>query len=157
MRAAFTMPKRRIFIIVLAVFIVLAASFTANASPRQETIHGPVTGKVLDVLDGDTLSVRLHVWIGQQLETSVRIAGIDTPEIKGKCEKERGMAQAARRELESLVSSGDIVLTDIRLEKYAGRVLAKAHTSGGISIADHLIAKGLARPYEGKKRLGWCG
>lgn len=151
------MFKKRIFIVVLAVLVLLTAPFTALASPRQETLHGPVTGKVIDVLDGDTLSVRLHVWIGQQVETSVRIAGIDTPEMKGKCEKERGMARAARSELENLLSTGDIVLTDIRLEKYAGRVLAKAHTSAGISIAEHLIAKGLARPYAGKKRLGWCG
>jgi endonuclease YncB( thermonuclease family) len=111
---------------------------------------------VIEVMDGDTVNVRLHVWIGQELETHVRFAGIDTPELRGKCEKERQMAQAARSEVARLVADGNIILSDIKLEKYAGRVLARVENTQGISIADHLIEKGYARPYSGKKRMGWC-
>lgn len=129
----------------------------AQSAPRQERLPGPVSGKVLDVLDGDTLSVSLHVWIGQELQTHVRIAGIDTPELRGACKEERALAAAARQEVARLLQDGAVTLSDIRLEKYAGRVLARAATADGVMIADHLIEKGYARPYSGKKRQSWCG
>lgn len=134
------------------------ASAAASAhSPRRDVIQGPVTAQVLDILDGDTVTVRVHVWIGQTIETHVRIDGIDTPEIKGKCEREREMAQDAKNEIAKLLSStGTIQLYDIKLEKYAGRVLAKAANDKGVNIAQHMIEKGLARPYAGAKRTGWC-
>ncbi len=141
---------------VCAVIAMILFFHPASASPRQEVLAGPMIGTVLDILDGDTVSVRLKVWIGQEVETAVRIAGIDTPEMKGKCEKERALAIEARNEVQRLLQDGSIVLRTIKLEKYAGRVLANATTSGGVSIADHLIGKGLARPYAGKKRTGWC-
>lgn len=139
-----------------AMLLLLALTATAQATPRQETLAGPITGSVVSIYDGDTVNVRLHAWIGQQLETAVRIDGIDTPEIHGKCASERGKAQEARAELEILLENGKVVLTNIRLEKYAGRVLATVATQDGTSIADHLIGKGLARAYHGKKRLSWC-
>lgn len=142
--------------ILVLTFLSLMLSLPAWAMPRQDVIAGPLQGQVIGVLDGDTVTVRLHVWIGQDIETHVRIAGIDTPEIKGKCEKERVLAQAARDEITSLLADNRIRLYNIRLEKYAGRVLAEAHTTDGASIADHMIGKGLARPYGGERRAGWC-
>lgn len=127
----------------------------AIASPRQEVLAGPLTGEVLNVLDGDTINVKIHVWIGQEIETSVRINGIDAPEIKGRCARERSMAQKARDEIISLTGV-PVRIYDVRLEKYAGRVLAKVETSDGIDIARHMIDKGLARPYHGEKRRPWC-
>lgn len=146
---------RPLKLIVICIMLALLP-LQAQASPRQETLAGPLSGEVLSVLDGDTLNVSMHVWIGQKIETAVRIAGIDTPELKAKCDKERKLAIDARTELASLVRSGKVVLSSIKLEKYAGRVLAKATTTDGIDIATHLINKGFARPYQGKKRVGWC-
>jgi endonuclease YncB( thermonuclease family) len=128
----------------------------ALASPRQEVIRGPITGRILQVLDGDTVNVSLHVWIGQEIETSIRVDGIDAPEIHGKCNQEREMAAAARDEMSRLLHDREIRIYNIRLEKYAGRVLATAETTDGIDIAKHMIEKGLARPYHGKKRSPWC-
>ncbi len=149
------MPHRFLIVIILALaFLWTSAS---DASLRQDVIKGPVQGHVIQITDGDTFTVRLRIWIGQDMETHVRLAGIDAPEIHGKCEKERKLAKAAHSELERLLQKGEVVLTDIRLEKYAGRVLASAATPDGIRISEHLIGKGLARPYNGGKRDGWCG
>lgn len=134
---------------------LLFLAFPASSSPRQEVIAGPITGQVIKVLDGDTVAVRMHVWIGEEIETSVRIDGIDAPEIHGKCDKERNMAAAAKQEMESLTAS-PIRIYNVRLEKYAGRVLAKAETENGVDIAKHMLDKGLARPYHGEKRRPWC-
>jgi len=36
-------------------------------------------GRVVDVIDGDTLLVCTRIWIGYEVETLVRIAGLDAP------------------------------------------------------------------------------
>ncbi|MEZ0259532.1 MAG: thermonuclease family protein [Alphaproteobacteria bacterium] len=141
------------FFTLLALLILLLATTPAGA---KDMIAGPIPGKVLAVLDGDTITVRLHIWIGQHIETHVRLAGIDTPEIKGKCAAERMRAAQARRELEALLANSDVTLSNIRLEKYAGRVLADATNAEGVNLAAYLKDRGLARAYGGKRRLGWC-
>ncbi len=143
-----------IFRIVAFLWIIFVAAAPAQAA--RDIIAGPVKGQVLRVIDGDTMAVRLHIWIGQHIDTNVRIGGIDTPEIKGKCARERDLAQSARAETELLVEGGQVTLYDIQLEKYAGRVLARAVTPEGVSIGDRLIEKGYARPYHGARRMGWC-
>ena len=147
---------KKLHTLVSAALLSLLVFASAEASPRQEVVRGPLTGDVLQVLDGDTFNVNLHVWIGQNIETSVRIDGIDAPEMKGKCTKERNMAESARQEVLKLLSNGQVKIYDIRLEKYAGRVLAKAETSDGVNIGQYLIKKGLAREYHGEKRQPWC-
>ena len=126
------------------------------AAGRGDVLPGPLQGQVLNVLDGDTVVVRLRVWLGQDVETSVRIAGIDAPEMKSRCADERRRAQAAKTALARLLADGRISLRDIRLEKYAGRVLAVAETAQGQSIAKTLLDQGYARPYHGEKRGPWC-
>lgn len=137
----------------LALLFLLLLPQPADA---RDVLAGPLTGQVLAVLDGDTVTVRLHIWIGQDIETHVRISGIDTPEKRGKCVSERKRAEQSRLALATLLADGKIQLRDIRHEKYAGRVLATAAASDGTSIADYLIGKNLARAYKGGKRQGWC-
>ncbi len=141
--------------LVLLIFSLLFLLPTHPADAR-DVLAGPLTGQVLDVLDGDTVTVRLHIWIGQDIETHVRISGIDTPEKRGKCISERTRAEQSRVALAQLLADGKIRLSNIQHEKYAGRVLANASASDGTSIADYLIGKNLARPYKGGKRQGWC-
>jgi endonuclease YncB( thermonuclease family) len=137
----------------LAMFFLLLLPQPAAA---KDVLAGPLTGQVLAVLDGDTVTVRLHIWIGQDIETHVRISGIDTPEKRGKCLHERARAEQSRLALAALLADGKIMLRDIRHEKYAGRVLANASASDGTPVAEYLIGKDLARPYRGGKRAGWC-
>lgn len=128
----------------------------ASTSLHQDILTGPLPGTILEILDGDTVTAQIHVWIGQDIKINVRLNGIDAPEMKGQCEKERKMAVAAQQELKHLLADDRIRLYDIRLEKYAGRVLARAKTTGGIDISEHMIKNGLAHPYHGEKRKTWC-
>jgi micrococcal nuclease len=146
------MSKKLLFTVLLIALLMPAHKVSA----RRDILPGPVQGQVLKILDGDTLQVRLHVWIGQDLETLVRIAGIDTPEIKGKCNFERQKAIKARDHLSKLLPENRVELRNIRLEKYAGRVMADVHSLNGTSAAESLVSQGLARPYQGKKRQSWC-
>ena len=138
----------------IPLFLLLVLSYPAMAA--RDVIAGPMTGDVMQVLDGDTVTVRVRIWIGQSIETSVRINGIDTPEMRGKCPREKQMAAAAQAELARLLHNGTIRLTNIHTGKYAGRIVADAETADGKNIRAHMIEKGLARPYGGEKRGAWC-
>lgn len=117
---------------------------------------GPIHAEVLKVVDGDTLSVRALIWIGQELKTTVRLDGVDTPELRARCPEEREKARAARDLARRLVGDGPVVLTEIEPDKYGGRVRARVRTAKGLDLAQALIKAGLARPYKGEKRAGWC-
>jgi endonuclease YncB( thermonuclease family) len=89
-----------------------------------------------------------------EVVTAVRIRGIDTPELKGKCAFEREKAIAARERLRSLLA-GKVVLSEVELDKYSGRVDAIV-TANGEDVAGILVADGLARQYTGGARGSWC-
>ncbi len=60
-----------------AVLLPVAGSMPCLAG---QTLAGPYTAIVERVIDGDTLAVRVPVWIGQELTVLVRVRGIDAPE-----------------------------------------------------------------------------
>ena len=116
---------------------------------------GPVAADVVEVIDGDTLRVSAHIWLGQRLETLVRLGGIDAPELHGRCEEERRMALAARKAL-ARAAGTTVLLFDVDYGKYAGRVTARVSTTGGQDLSALMLASGLARPYAGGARSTWC-
>ncbi|MGH6662858.1 MAG: thermonuclease family protein [Rhodospirillales bacterium] len=122
-----------------------------------EIVPGPVPAEVLAVLDGDTLVVRARIWLGQDVETRIRLDGIDAPELKGKCESERRMAVEARDRVARLAAGGRVILRNIQYGKYAGRVVARVETPDGRDFSDALLSAGLARAYDGRRREPWCG
>lgn len=119
-------------------------------------IAGPVEASFIGNYDGDTITVRAWIWPRQSVETSVRLAGIDAPELRGRCEAEKQAAQAARDRLNSLLSQASrIELHDIELDKYGGRVLARV-VADGQDMAAAMAGEGHARPYAGDTRKSWC-
>ncbi len=141
-------------IVALAALIWLAGGQGAAAS---EVLPGPVPAKVLRVIDGDTRHVVAHVWLGQTIEVRVRLEGVDTPEMRGRCSSERDLAQKARAWLAAQVSGRSITLRDVQLAKFAGRVVARVVRDDGKDLSVLLLEAGLARPYAGGRRTGWCG
>lgn len=137
--------------------VLLLSALTATDAYAKETLSGPFPAEVLRVVDGDTLDVRITVWLGQYLQTRVRLSGIDTPEKRGKCAEEKQLAREAQQALEKYIETGTVVLKNVTTGKYAGRVLADVETASGQPLSELLIQNGFARPYQGKKRLGWCG
>lgn len=140
----------------------LAAGIYGHAGSAAETLPGPIRARVTEVIDGDTLAVQARIWLGQDVDIHVRLVGIDAPELKGKCAAERDAAAKARATLAALVglgngAGGDVTLSDVRYDKYGGRVLARVAAPDGTDLAGALLARKLARPYDGKARTGWCG
>ena len=133
--------------------VVLLGAFGSMAH-AAETILGPILAVPYSIYDGDTFKARARIWVGVELSTSVRINGIDTPEIRGKCVEEKELALKAKRRLENLLV-GDVQLRNVRNGKYAGRILADV-TANGVNVVDVLVREGLARRYDGGARESWC-
>ncbi len=126
---------------------------------RRAALPGPFPSEVLHILDGDTFEARVRVWFGQEITTLVRIRGIDAPELKGRCGDELRGAMASRDALAKLLASGSVMLRDVNLDKYGGRVVASVEVRGtgpGEDVSATMIASGWARPYGGGKREAWC-
>ncbi len=143
----------------LAVLVTLVVGGASGASGAGERLAGPLPAQVVSVIDGDTLEVRVHIWLGQHIRTRVRLAGIDAPELKGKCARERDLAQRGRAyilaQLESAAGAAPVQLKEVRYGKYAGRVLARVETLDGTDLGQELVTAGLARPYDGRRRSSW--
>jgi endonuclease YncB( thermonuclease family) len=108
-------------------------------------------------LDGDTFAAAVMLDDEIEITVRVRIINIDTPEIHGACDTEIKLANAARDRLIELLPKNSIVeLTNIKDDKYLGRIDANVKIGDGIDISKILIGEKLARPYTGGKRLGWC-
>lgn len=114
------------------------ASFTLCASARTQSC----------IIDGDTLRYE---------GITIRIADIDTPEVRGfACAAEKARGEAATRRLLALMNEGPFALAgyDSRDEDRYGRKL-RVVTRRGDSIGMRLVAEGLAREWDGR-RHPWC-
>ena len=130
--------------------------FLHGAAVAAEHLAGPYLASVTKITDGDTLQVRVPVWLGLEVTASVRLRGIDTPEIRGKCAREKEMAAAAQ-ELLRVETTPQVTLRNITGDKYFGRVEADVTTvPDGLDLAKAMLASGLARPYDGGTRGDWC-
>lgn len=139
-----------------ALLLALAAA-PADAAGKARNgrtfVAGPVPAEIVRILDGDTVLVLAMPWPDQHVRVAVRLRGIDAPEMKAKCPREReaaALAQAALTELAG--ASGEVALYNVSGGKYFGRVLADMVTPAGIHIGPALMERGLVAAYDGGKR-----
>jgi endonuclease YncB( thermonuclease family) len=111
---------------------------------------------VIRTIDGDTFEARVHLEPGLDLNTRVRLRGIDAPELKASCAQELQMAEAATGALRALLGEGDVRIFNIGPDKYSGRVVADAATRRTANVSTAMLAAGHARSYGGGHRNGWC-
>ena len=78
-----------------------------NTTPHFSLNGQKLWGRVVSLYDGDTLTIALNVFSGVY-KFSVRMNGIDTCEIKSKCDKNKELAKNARSRLLSLITGKDI-------------------------------------------------
>ena len=140
-------------IIVLFLLLILFTALHSHAKSCCD-YQGAI---YLQNYDGDTITfnlLALHPIIGEKI--FVRVNGIDTPEIKGKCEKEKYDAQQARDMVADILKDAEkIDLKNMKRGKYF-RIVADVYV-GGENIADMLIEAGMAVKYDGGKKIkDWC-
>lgn len=108
--------------------------------------------------DADTVTFEIpnvHPIIGRQI--SIRVSGVDTPELrtKDKCEKQLGY-KAKEYVAHLFKNAKRIDLGNIQRGKYF-RIVAEVQIDGEF-LSEKLLKKGYAYPYEGgtKKKIDWC-
>jgi endonuclease YncB( thermonuclease family) len=110
-------------------------------------------GVVIKVYDGDTITIasKLPYPTSPLYRFSVRLNGIDCPEIKGKDENEKLCAQIAKQEMTELILNKIVTLKNVQTEKY-GRILADVYI-GDLHLNKHMIEKRLAVNYDGGTKI----
>lgn len=119
----------------------------------------PYRWPIVRVIDGDTVEVAAR-WLPIELGKTVRIRldGIDTPESAGRaqCAAEAHLAAEAKQFVQSRVATSRRQSVVIRTwDKYGGRILGDILLDG-VSLAQLMVLKGYAKPYDGGKKITWC-
>jgi micrococcal nuclease len=101
---------------------------------------------VIKVYDGDTITVNLDLgfftWIKNQ---TIRLSGINTPEIKG---EERPNGLISRDRLRELILDKEVIIkTEKDSKGKYGRWLGTIYLDE-VNINEQLISEGLAEKYE---------
>jgi endonuclease YncB( thermonuclease family) len=110
----------------------------------------PITGgRVIKVYDGDTITIaaKLPIKNSPIYRFSIRLNGIDTPEIKGSSQEEKQLAHEAQEFVSKLILNKYIRLENIQNEKY-GRILADVYI-GNIHLNELLVNERFALHYNG--------
>ena len=134
-----------------------ALLFTLPLASAEPPLPGLIPLEDPIAIDGDTVAGRALVLPGQRQDLTVRLFGIDAPEMKGKCPTERKKAEAARAALAALLKESPVFLAEVTRDKYYGRVVAQLVDADGHDLGATLLRAGYVRPYSGAGlRPNWC-
>jgi len=119
-------------------------------------------GRVIKVYDADTITIATKIPFKSDeaplYRFSVRLNGIDAPEIKGKgiTDQEKTAANEAQQFVSNLILNKYVTLKNVQNEKY-GRILADVYI-GDIHLNSLLLQERYVVPYDGgtkKKPDSW--
>ena len=140
--------KKKIWLLILLLLIGTTNSL-ANDFDNVDVIR---------VYDGDTITVNIngvHPLLGEAL--GVRINGVDTPEIRGECERESYQAQVAKFMVKHMIDHNNkkVTLKNCERGKYF-RLVCDVYTTE-YNIAEELLKVKLGFPYDGGTKINhWC-
>lgn len=140
--------------VIIAVILYFMQYFSEGNLPQPEEYSAPIetetllSPRLISVYDGDTFKVNLNCQEEVLCKNiSVRVRGIDCPEIKGKSKREKRLAQKAKTFIENFLQGRTIVLENCERDKYF-RLLCDVKADGE-DLARRLLQSGLAYPYDG--------
>ena len=107
--------------------------------------------------DGDTCYGTLSGAPESLKFVRIRIRGIDTPEIKGECEKERKLAQKAKLYINKAINEAHLVtLRNLKWGKYGGRIIADLYIDN-TNYLKYIEDEDFFVFYNGSRKIkDWC-
>ena len=158
------MNRDNLFACVLILFsLPMAASASdLNVRSRSMIFAGPYQAEVQQVIDGDTIVARVAIWPGLLADYSIRVRGIDAPEIRRPdCEAELEWGLRAKEQIERLYRTGSSIrLRDVQFDVWSGRVVAdvqRFRSDRWLSLSSELLQRGLAVEWEPSQgAVPWC-
>lgn len=142
--------------------VIFAIIQATVASAQSSEFPGPYTGQVVRVIDGDTFEARVDIWPRHSVIVSVRVRGVDAPELfRPGCEEERLQANLALAQMEELLPQGQIVtLRNVGPDSFFGRIIAdvdRMAQQNGFSLTLLMERRGMIVPYErDSDQNPWC-
>lgn len=132
---------------IAGILFLAVVTVAAIVAAKPQGVQYAQQASSIRVIDGDTIQAPYGI--------TYRISNIDTPEThQAKSEHEYALGMKAKARLQQLLSSGEVrIIESGKLDKYK-RSLARLQVDGK-DVGDILISEGLARPYNGGKRLPW--
>jgi endonuclease YncB( thermonuclease family) len=139
-----------------SIFCCCREKIPDNLNPKDLPLFIPPLkgGKVIKVYDGDTITIASRVpGLNKSpiYKFSVRLNGIDTPEMKGKNEEEKEIAVKARDALSERIMGKEIRLENVQTEKY-GRLLCEVYL-GNDHLNKWMIDERYALKYDGGTKI----
>lgn len=103
------------------------------------------SGKCIYCEDGDTTKIAVEVGFRVTVTVIVRLAGINSPELKSKDPEQAKKAKESKAFLESLILNQTVYFDSKKLDNY-GRSIAEIYRGieGEASINTIMIANGMA-------------
>jgi len=150
--------KRTVMKLMFTGIMMVLLSESIHAEAISNKNFGSVTvSEVTSIYDGDTFRVNIAEYpdlIGYRM--GIRVNGIDTPEMRGKCQQEKALARKAKQfTVEKLRAAKHIELRNMKRGKYF-RIVADVYVDEQ-NLGGMLIAQDLAVAYDGgHKGKDWC-
>lgn len=143
-------------IMLRSIFCYWCVKSPDNLNPKDLPLFIPPlkTGKVIKVYDGDTITIASRVpglYNSPIYKFSVRLNGIDSPEMKGKNEEEKEIALKARDALSGRIMGEEVRLENVQTEKY-GRLLCDVYL-GYCHLNKWMIDERYALEYDGGTKV----
>ena len=144
---------RRTTALVFACVTLISISIFAAVAQTYGTITDV---EIVRVYDGATFFVAIESYpaiVGAEI--GIRVRGIDCPEIRASCRRERELAVTARDFVRAVLASAERVdLVAVERGKYF-RIVATVLVDG-VDLSELLIERGLAVRYEQRDEIDWC-
>jgi len=141
----------KIFYLLLTLLVVTHAQSLKDIKFDDMSVE-----KVTSIYDGDTFRANIKGYpkiIGYRIP--IRVNGIDTPELRAKCTKEKQLARFAKQITVNLLRNANkIELKNVKRGKYF-RIIADVYVDGKL-LSDKLLEKGVAVKYSGGTKIDWC-
>ena len=114
--------------------------------------------KVAKVYDPDTITI-VFEYFGQMLKLSMRLNGIDAPELKSKIKDESDACKKGIKLMNDLLLDKIVFVELDKYDKY-GRILGIVNTiepikDGLVCVNEYLLKYNYVRVYGGEKKLEW--
>lgn len=130
--------------ILLSVILFLFTAFqSANAGGIPgalagilSTLNQEIQGKVICVLDGDTIEV-----LQDKKPVRIRLANIDAPE------KKQAFGRWSANQLKALLAAQPVTVTYMQTDRY-GRIIGHVFTTNGTDASRFMVQSGAAWVYE---------
>lgn len=122
-----------------------------NTKTIQKFIPKIEKGYVISVYDGDTFTIATNLQ-GEKYTAykfSVRLSGVDCPEMKTHNMTEKKVAQIAKEFVVETIMNKVVYLKNVKYDKY-GRILAEVYLKNDSdSLSEKLLREHLAISYDG--------